>query len=358
MAWLPFLGFIRRSLDPGGLPGADPFLLVVPIVTSVLVVGAIWGGRERLGASLSQSRATLLVSLLVAALVLAVFNPTQGSLFVGLSGTIFLFFPVLWFFLGRVYLDDKMVTRLLWITVWTGFICALYGGYQAFVGFLPSEEHWIKSRDFASLQVGRFIRPFSTFPSPEEWSRYTVVATTAAIGLSSCGGAPAMVAHSRDRIRHRRNVPVRGSNLRVRFHRLDRRLVHDDRTVSRESRVRDAQPWYRTAGICLGGAAALGRGGARLGCRMERLLRSRVEGSSSTPWVRTPCGRVRRSGRTSSPRCCHIIRSGWDWVSPRWGPGGSTPKVECRDRELRGRPYSWRQGSSAEASCSPCSGWC
>ena len=183
MAWLPFLGFIRRSLDPGGLPGADPFLLIVPVVTSVLVVGAMWGGRERLGSSLSQSRATLLVSLLVAALVLAVFNPIQGSVFIGLSGTIFLFFPVLWFFLGRVYLDDEMVTRLLWVTVWTGFICALYGGYQAFFGFLPSEEHWIKSRDFASLQVGRFIRPFSTFPSPEEWSRYTMVATTAAIGL-------------------------------------------------------------------------------------------------------------------------------------------------------------------------------
>jgi hypothetical protein len=183
MAWLPYLGFIRRALDPGGAREVDPFLTVVPLVTSVLLVGAAWSGREHLGSSLGRSRSALLVSLLVVTLVLAVFNPIQGGPLVGLSGTIFLFFPVLWFYLGRAYLDDDTVRRLLWITVWTGFVCALYGGYQAFFGFLPVEEHWIASRGFGSLYIGRFIRPFSTFPSPEEWTRHTMVAATASIGL-------------------------------------------------------------------------------------------------------------------------------------------------------------------------------
>jgi hypothetical protein len=184
MAWLPFLGFIRRLFDPGGMPATDPFLMVVPIVTSVLLIGTFWSFRENLGDSLSRSRVTLLVTILVLVLVAGVFNPVQGSPLIGLGGTVFLFFPVLWFYLGRAYLDDEMVERLLWVVIWTGAVCALYGIVQAITGFSGAEAHWIASRNFASLQIGRFIRPFSTFPSPEEWSRYTAVAATAAVGVA------------------------------------------------------------------------------------------------------------------------------------------------------------------------------
>ncbi len=187
MAWLPFLGFTRRLMDPGGEPGADPMLLVVPIVTIVLTAQAAWNCRERLLTSIDRSRTTMLVTLLLLALILSVFNPIQGDPLVGLSGTIFLFFPVLWFYLGRMYFDDDTVMLILRILVWTGFVCALYGAYQAVAGFSAAEEHWIATRNFASLQVGRFIRPVSTFPSPEEWSRYMVVAAISALGLAMAG---------------------------------------------------------------------------------------------------------------------------------------------------------------------------
>jgi hypothetical protein len=183
-AWLPFLGLTRRLFDPGGTPATDPFLTVVPLVTSVLLVVAVWSHRDTIGASLNESRITLLVSILLVVLVFAVFNPIQGGPLIGLSGTIFLFFPVLWFYLGRAYLDDETTSRFLWVTVWTGFVCALYGVYQVVFGFLPVEQSWIATREFGSLYVGQFIRPFSTFPSPEEWSRYTMVASASAIGLA------------------------------------------------------------------------------------------------------------------------------------------------------------------------------
>jgi hypothetical protein len=138
MAWLPFLGFTRRLMDPGGEPGADPMLLVVPVVTIVLTAQAAWNRRENLLTSIDRSRTTMLVTLLLLALILSVFNPIQGDPLVGLSGTIFLFFPVLWFFLGRMYFDDNTVMLTLRILVWTGFVCALYGMYQAVAGFSGS----------------------------------------------------------------------------------------------------------------------------------------------------------------------------------------------------------------------------
>jgi hypothetical protein len=189
IAWLPFLGFMRRLMDPGGEPGADPMLLVVPVVTLVLTALAAWNRREHLVTSVDRSRTTLLVSLLLLALIMSVFNPIQGNPVVGLSGTIFLFFPALWFYLGRMYFDDDTVMIILQIMVWTGLVCALYGFYQAVAGFSAAEQHWIATRNFASLQVGRFIRPVSTFPSPEEWSRYMMVAAISAFGIAMAGSA-------------------------------------------------------------------------------------------------------------------------------------------------------------------------
>ena len=89
---------------------------------------------------------------------------------------------MLWFFLWRTYVDDALVGRVLSLVAAIGLVCGLYGLYQAFFGFTAFEERWIASRQFASLQVGRYIRPFSTFASPEEWSRYLMVAVTIGLG--------------------------------------------------------------------------------------------------------------------------------------------------------------------------------
>ena len=180
--WLPFSGLVRRLFDKGGLPGADPFLLLVPVVSAVLAVLAAWTHRESALSSFRHSMVTRLVTLLVLVLALEVLNPVQGDPFVGLAGAVFLFFPVLWFFLWRTYFDDALVGRVFSLVAAIGLVCGLYGLFQAFFGFTAFEERWITSRQFTSLHVGRFIRPFSTFASPEEWSRYLMVAVTIGLG--------------------------------------------------------------------------------------------------------------------------------------------------------------------------------
>jgi hypothetical protein len=180
--WLPFSGLIRRLLDPGGDPGADPFLMLVPAVSLALVMVAAWAHQESAATSFRSSTITWLVTLLMIVLALEVLNPIQGSLLVGLGGTVFLFFPMLWFFLGRTYFDAAFVDRLLSLVAAIGLVSALYGGFQAVYGVAPFEARWVASRDFASLNIGRFLRPFSTFANPEEWSRYSMVAATIGLG--------------------------------------------------------------------------------------------------------------------------------------------------------------------------------
>jgi hypothetical protein len=180
--WLPFLGLMRRLLDPGGPPGADPLLVLVPAVSLVLVVVAGWTHRGSATVGLRSSTITWLVTLLMVVLALEVFNPIQGDLLVGFGGTVFLFFPILWFFLGRTYFDDSLVGRLLSSVAVIGLLCGLYGGFQAVYGLAPFEARWLASRDYASLGIGRFVRPFSTFASAEEWSRYSMVAAIIGLG--------------------------------------------------------------------------------------------------------------------------------------------------------------------------------
>lgn len=180
--WLPFSGLVRRLLDPGGLPGADPLLVLVPAVSLVLVMVAGWTHRGSAAMGLRSSTITWLVTLLMVVLALEVLNPIQGNLLVGLGGTVFLFFPMLWFFLGRTYFDDALVGRLLSLVAAIGLVSGLYGAFQAVYGLAPFEARWVASRDFASLNIGRFIRPFSTFANPEEWSRYLMVAATIGLG--------------------------------------------------------------------------------------------------------------------------------------------------------------------------------
>jgi hypothetical protein len=181
-AWLPFSGLIRRFFDQDARPAADPFLVLVPVISGALTVVAAWTYRDSALVSFRRSMTTWLATLLVLVLALEVFNPIQGDPLVGLGGTVFLFFPVLWFFLGRTYFDGALVHRMLSLVAVIGMVCALYGMSQTLFGFAAFEERWIASREFASLQIGHFIRPFSTFASPEEWSRYLMVAVTIGVG--------------------------------------------------------------------------------------------------------------------------------------------------------------------------------
>jgi hypothetical protein len=129
------------------------------------------------------------VTLLTLVLALSIFNPIQGGVLAGLGGSVFLLFPVLWFFFGRTYMSAALLNRQYQLMSAIAVITVLYGAYQSALGVPDFERQWIISRDFSSMWVGDFIRPFSTFPNPEEWSRYMAVAATVAMGFLLTGAS-------------------------------------------------------------------------------------------------------------------------------------------------------------------------
>lgn len=189
LAWLPFAGLVRRLFDYSYPVDVDPLLAIGPIVTGTVAIVAGWNYRGSVGFSVRYSTSTRLVALLVGVLTISVFNPIQGDVLAGLAGTTFLLFPVLWFFLGRAYFDDQFMDRLYGLVAVVGVVSALYGAHQATFGMLAFDEHWIVSRGFSSMWVDGFIRPFSTFPNPEEWSRYMTIAATIALGSLATGAS-------------------------------------------------------------------------------------------------------------------------------------------------------------------------
>ena len=185
LAGLPLLGLVRRVFDVLARQPMDPLLAIVPVVTVTLSLLAFYAYRGSIGRSVAESGMTRAATLLAALFVLEIFNPMQGGILVGLAGTLFLLVPLLWFFLGRAYFDEATTERVLRWTMILGVVCGLYGIAQAVFGFNAIDQAWIDDREpiFQSLRVGRFVRPVSTFPSPEEWSRYMMVSGTVAFGF-------------------------------------------------------------------------------------------------------------------------------------------------------------------------------
>jgi hypothetical protein len=137
-AYLFLLGDIRRIVDmAAGPPGLDPLLLVGALFALYLGLPII--RRVRVGDSLSK-----VILVLFCVMVLEIFNPKQGSIFVGLSAGLFWIVPVIWFWIGRRYATEAMVSKLLFgVVAPLGILAAILGLYQNFVGFLPWEQTWI-----------------------------------------------------------------------------------------------------------------------------------------------------------------------------------------------------------------------
>ncbi len=120
--------------------------------------------------------------LLLGLFVLQIFNPLQGGLLVGLGGAFYYVIPMVWFFVALCYANNQLIRKLMIAIVVIGVVTGAYGLWQMTFGFFSFEKYWIETGGFASLHVGRFIRAFSTFSSPEEYSRYLQIAGVIAFG--------------------------------------------------------------------------------------------------------------------------------------------------------------------------------
>lgn len=174
LAFLPFVGGVRRFLEPEG-SGADPLVALPAVLALVLLLVP----RVRFPPMTPLSSVAL---ALLALITLQSVNPLQGSLRVGITGAVLMAAPVLWFFVGRAYGTRQVLDTATKILIVTGLVVATYGIRQSTIGFLPFEQTWIDARldTYLALSVNGKIRPFSTFASASEYGLFVGCAAVAA----------------------------------------------------------------------------------------------------------------------------------------------------------------------------------
>ncbi len=167
--YLIVLGDLRRLLIPVfGWSGTDPLLMVGSVFALVVTAGALVNREIRFDTKLAKW--TL---VLMAIMVLQIFNPKQGGLMVGLAGAMFLIVPICWFWVGRTYATPAMVRTLLYgLVVPLALVAAAYGTYQVFFGYLPHQQHWLEMNWYAGLGDPNNPAPISLFASNTEYGNF------------------------------------------------------------------------------------------------------------------------------------------------------------------------------------------
>ncbi len=166
--WLPALGTFRRLASFfRNTGGNDPLLLVAPVaVVALTVVAAQRGAFDRLS---GLAKAVALFSVLI---LISVINPLQGSLMIGAGGLLFIFVPVLWFWVGRGLVDDALMAKIVRTVGVMAVLAAVYGLYQTFVGMPVWDQRWINRSGYQALNVGGSTRAFSSFSAASEYAAF------------------------------------------------------------------------------------------------------------------------------------------------------------------------------------------
>jgi hypothetical protein len=168
--YLSFVGGVRRWLIPIlGWADQDPLLLVGSMLTLLYFFNLALTRRVHRDTTLSR----LLLWLLLV-MFLEIFNPLQGGIGVGLGGIIFVIVPVLWYYFGRSFADESVLNVVLMTAVGISIVGALYGLYQTWFGFLPSEMAWIKmsATSYGALYISNTVfHAFAFFSSAQEYGQ-------------------------------------------------------------------------------------------------------------------------------------------------------------------------------------------
>jgi hypothetical protein len=173
-ATTPFLGVLRRVLYQQSPTGFDPLLLVIPIYSAFMLLAITVTHREKFHALLHASMTARLLLALMGILALQIVNPLQGGLTVGLAGALFYLVPLVWFFIGRVFLTEQTTRRLLTIFVVASIAAAAYGLMQTFVVYPSFDIYWItqNSKSYQALSVNGFIRALGPTTSAAEYAGF------------------------------------------------------------------------------------------------------------------------------------------------------------------------------------------
>jgi hypothetical protein len=182
--WLVALGLIRRliSSGTGASVSHDPLLLVGPAALGALFIVSTGRGAFRRKTPLASS--VLLLSVLA---FVEAFNPLQGGFLIGLGGLLFVLFPMLAFWVGRVLVDRDLLRQLLRLLSILTALDALYGLVQQFAGFPSWDVRWITTSGYTALNVGGFERAFGSFSSSAEYSIMLGIGLLVWVGLFTWG---------------------------------------------------------------------------------------------------------------------------------------------------------------------------
>jgi hypothetical protein len=197
LAWLAVLGITRRlASEVLADPAKDPLLLVAPIASGLLCARALLEGAWRSRGWLANGVAAFSVVM-----VIAVLNPEQDTLLVGIAGLLVWLAPTLWFWIGRQYVDGHLAAKIVNTAGVASVLASIYGLAQIVIGFPPWDDRWIDQRgDLTALYIGPdTVRPFGVSTSASEFSLVTAFACLWAVlvalrALRRGAGAVALVA--------------------------------------------------------------------------------------------------------------------------------------------------------------------
>ncbi len=136
---------------------------------------------------IKESAVAKLFTLLFFLMIFQIFNPVQGSILIGLGGAKFWLIPMFWFYFAFLFHNEEKIKSVFYIIFIIGVITAIYGIKQGLFGFANFELKWIYAKmeieKFRAITIHSFIRPISTFASPQEYGNYILISFLVSSGF-------------------------------------------------------------------------------------------------------------------------------------------------------------------------------
>lgn len=167
LGWLFFLGGTRRVVSWQLVDVArDPLLLVGPAGLAALFARAVRAGAFRRWTGLA-----VLVAGFSGLCLVSLARPGPAGLVAGVAGLLFWLVPMVWFWVGRRLVDDRLLERVILLLAVAGAVSAVYGLVKAGVGVPPWDAQWIRDHGYVALYVGghQEARPFGVAASAVEF---------------------------------------------------------------------------------------------------------------------------------------------------------------------------------------------